>query len=54
MFPYKAVSVNSVTYIMDLFDRCDDNIMQHIIINLIMMVTPCLATGMLGEGKADC
>ena len=39
--------------LMDLFDRYDDNITQHITINLIVTVGPCLATEMLSEEKAD-
>ena len=39
---------------MDLFDRYDDNIAQHITINLIVMVGPCLATGASSDEKADC
>ena len=39
--------------IMFLFGKHDDNISQHITINLILTVGPCLATGMLSEKKAD-
>ena len=35
------------------FDRCGDNITQHITINLIVTVEPCLATGTSSEEKAD-
>ena len=38
---------------MDLFDRYDDNITQHITINLLMTVRPFLAIGLLSEEKAD-
>ena len=38
---------------MDLFDRLDNNIIQHITINSIVVVRPCLTTGMLSEEKAD-
>ena len=41
------------TVLMDHFDRYDDNIAQHIIINLIVVVGPCLATGTSSEVKAD-
>ena len=49
MFLCKAVC----TVLKDLFDRYDDNITQHITINLIVTVIPCLATGMLSKDKAD-
>ena len=49
MFLYKAVC----TVLMNRFDRYDDNITQHITINLIVMVGPCLATGTSNEEKAD-
>ena len=38
---------------MYLFDRYDDNITQHITINLIVRVGPCQVTGMSSEEKAD-
>ena len=38
---------------MDLFDTYDNNIAQHITINLIVTVGPCLATGILSQEKAD-
>ena len=41
------------TVLMDRFDRYDDNIAQHITINFIMTVGPCLATGMSSEKKAE-
>ena len=41
------------TVLMDLFDRHDNNIAQHITINLIVTVGLCLAIGMLSEEKAD-
>ena len=49
MFLYKAVC----TVLMDLFYRYDDKIIQYIAIYLIVMVRPCLATGMMNEEKAD-
>ena len=49
MFLYKAV----YTVLMDLFDRYDDKITQHITINLIVTVRACLATGTLSKDKAD-
>ena len=49
MFLYKIVC----TVLMDLFDRYDDNIAQHITINLIVMVGQCLTTGASREEKAD-
>ena len=49
MILYKAVC----TVLMDLFDTYDDNITQHIIINLIVTVGPCLGTGTSSEEKAD-
>ena len=41
------------TVLMDHFNRYDNNIAQHITINLIVMVGPCLATGTSSEEKAD-
>ena len=38
---------------MDLFDRYDNSITQLIIINLIVLVGPCLAIGMSSKKKAD-
>ena len=38
---------------MYLFDRYGDNITQHVIINLIVTVGPCQATGMSREEKTD-
>ena len=49
MFPYKAVC----TVLMDVFDRYDNNIAQHITINLTVTVGPCPTTGTLSEEKAD-
>ena len=39
--------------LMDLFDRYDDDIAQHITISLILMVKPYLATGMLSGEEVD-
>ena len=50
MFLYEAVQY---TMLIDLFGRYDDNIAQHITINLIVTVRPCLATETLSEEKAD-
>ena len=41
------------TVLMDLLDRYDDNITQHITVSLIVMVGPYLATGMSSEEEAD-
>ena len=49
MFLYKAVCI----VLMDLFDRYNDNITQHITINMIVTVRPCLATGMSSEETAN-
>ena len=45
MFLYEVVCI----VLMDLFDRYDNYIAQHITINLIVMVESCLATGTSSE-----
>ena len=47
------IKVFLYTVLMDLFDRYDDNIAQHITINLIVTVGPFLATGTSSEKKAN-
>ena len=50
MLLYEAVC----TVLMDLLiGTHDNNIVQHITINLIVMVRPCLATGTLSEEKPE-
>ena len=41
------------TVLVDLLNRYDSNIAQHIAINLIVTAEPCLATGMSSKEKAD-
>ena len=47
------VKLFQCTVVIELFDMYDDNISQHITINLIVMIRPCLASVTLSEKKAD-
>ena len=47
------VKLFQCTVVIELFDMYNDNISQHITINLIVTIRPCLASVTLSEKKAD-